>query len=193
MVARQSLVLLAFACATPAAAQERVQLPLFDGALVLAGEVGVLSDERSATSADVTVWRPVLFGTPERPVGGRMDCRLGGVVRPYSEALFDLEQRYRDSRDRRRAAGLEDRETGFVEQGPVRRLEITGTRTDPWRHYVLTMLALHDGATLYDIRLNCEFRYLERPPRDTDYAAIMRAYLDIAVPLPLAAPEGAQS
>ena len=193
MLARVSFLL--FACAllaTPAAAQSSaVQLPLFDGALVLHGEVGILADARTDTSADIEVWRPVLFGTPERPIGGRMDCRLGGVTRVYSEALFDIEQRYRDTLDRRKAAGLNDRETAFTETGAIRRLEVTGTQRQPTRHYVLTWLALRGETTLYDIRLNCEFTYLERPGRDTDFAAIMRSHIDLAVPDP--APVSAQT
>lgn len=173
----------AFIVASPAAAQT-VQLPLFDDILVLHGEFGVLSDERSVDSANVEVWRPITFGTPERPIGGRMDCRLGGVRQLYSDALFDIEQRYKDSRDRREAAGLnDDREREFVEQGPIRRLQVTGIAHQPTRRYVLTYLALQDGSTLYDLRLNCEFKYLQSPPSDTNYAAIMQHYIDIAVPV----------
>ena len=173
----------AFAFPIPAAAQT-VQLPLFDDILVLHGEFGVLSDERSVDSANVEVWRPITFGTPERPIGGRMDCRLGGVRQVYTDALFDIEQRYKDSRDRREAAGLnDDKAREFVEQGPIRRLQVTGIAHQPTRRYVLTYLALQDGSTLYDLRLNCEFTYLQSPPRDTNYAAIMQHYIDIAVPV----------
>lgn len=179
------LSLCACALATPAAAQEAVQLPLFDGALILRGEVGVTEDVREPDGAVLGFWRPILFGEPSKPIGGRMDCRLGGVREDYSNALFDIESRYEASREDRERAGLDDEDTDYVEQDNIRRLEITGRANDPHRHYVLTYLALRDGRHLYDIRLNCEFKHLQDPGRDTDYAAIMHQYVDLAVPVPI--------
>ena len=167
----------------PLAAQERVILPLFAGEIALTGEVALLEDARTDNSAALHVWRPVLFGTPERPIGGRMDCRLGGVKRAFSDELFNLQQRYRDSREQRRAAGITDEDSRFSETGPVRRLEVTGRAGQPHYHFVLTYLALRDGEMLYDIRLNCEFRHLHAPRGEPDYAAMMRQYVDLAVPI----------
>jgi len=181
---------------SPATAQSPVQVPLFDGALVLHGDVGVLSDQRAADGASVEVWRPILFGTPERPIGGRMDCRLGAVEQMFSNELFDLEQRYEDSEDRREAAGLNDDKPTFTQTGldnapanaGVRRLEVTGRANNPHRHYVLTYLAMREGSRLYDIRLNCTFLHHHNLREEPDYAAIMHNYIDIAVPIPLSDP-----
>ena len=181
---RLSLVPAAFFLPTPSAAQDIVQLPLFDGALVLSGEVGLLASELEPDVAVASVWRPVQFGTPEKPLAGRMDCKLGGLRTDYTEAMFDLRQRYRDSKSRRREAGLDDdRKTEFEATDEVARLQVTGNANGPHRHYVLTYLALRDGDTLYDLRLNCEFRHLQDPGSSTDYAAIMHRYIDIAVPV----------
>lgn len=159
-----------------------MQLPLFDGALVLQAEAGVRQDVREADGALVEFWRPIVFGDGSRPIGGRMDCRLGGVRQDYSNALFDIRRRYRDSRNVRQASGLNDGSDDYVEQGNIRRLEVVGSANTPHRHYVLTFLAMHAGDYLYDIRMNCEFRHLQDPGGKTDYAAIMRDYVDIAVP-----------
>lgn len=171
--------------AAPAAAQDVVRLPLFDGALIMRGEVGVTEDLREPDGAVLGFWRPVLFGPADKPIGGRMDCRLGGLREDYSDALFDIESRYEASRDERERSGLDDEDTDYVEQGDIRRLEITGHANDPHRHYVLTYLAMRDGRHLYDIRLDCEFKHLEDPGRNTDYAAIMHNYVDLAVPVPI--------
>jgi len=167
----------------PAFAQDAIQLPLFDGALVLTAEAGLRQDVREADGALLDFWRPVTFGPAEKPIGGRMDCKLGGVRQDYSDALFDVRQRYRDSRRAREQSGLEDESDDYAEDGRVRRLEVTGRANEPHRHYVLTFLAMRADPYLYDIRLNCEFRHLADPGDETDYAAIMRQYVDIAVPI----------
>jgi len=179
----QPLVAFALAVGSPALAQEAVQLPLFDGALVLTAEAGLRQDVREADGALLDFWRPVTFGPADKPIGGRMDCKLGGVRQDYSDALFDIRQRYWDSRAARKQSGLEDADDEFAENGAIRRLEITGRANEPHRHYVLTYLAVRADPYLYDIRLNCEFRHLADPGDKTDYAAIMRRYVDVAVPI----------
>ena len=174
--------------ASSAAAQDAIQLPLFDGALVLQADAGVRQDIREPDGALIEFWRPVTFGPADKPIGGRMDCKLGGIRQDYSDALFDIRQRYRDSREDRNTSGLKDEDSDYSEagegEGTIRRLEVTGRAGKPHRHFVLTYLVMRDGAYLYDIRLNCEFRHLQDPGWRTDYAAIMRRYVDIAVPLP---------
>ncbi len=154
----------------------------------------MLESTSEPDAAVMSFWRPVLFGTPEKPIGGRMDCRLGGVREDYSDALFDIEARYEDSEDRREASGLHDGHVYLVQGDKVRRLEISGRANNPHRHYVLTYLAMRDGAALYDIRLNCEFKHLQ-DPGDTDYAAIMRQYVDLAIPvaIPTTTPSQAEN
>jgi len=170
--------------AIPAQAQTAVQVPLFDGALVISGEVEVTESVVELDAVVVSFWRPVLFGTSERPIGGRMDCRLGGVCEAYSDALFDIEQRYMDSRERREQSGLNDnRERDYAEEGPVRRLLVTGIAHQPVRRYVLTYIALREGDALYEVRMNCEFKYLHSPPSDTVFAAVMLQYVDLAIPV----------
>lgn len=169
-------------------AEDAVKLPLFDGALVLTADAGLRQDIREADGALIDFWRPVTFGPAEKPIGGRMDCKLGGVRQDNTDALFDIRRRYRDSREDRERSGLDDEDSDYGEsgagEGAIRRLEITGHAGNPHRHYVLTYLVMRDGPNLYDIRLNCEFRHLHNPGQRTDYAAIMRRYVDIAVPLP---------
>jgi len=164
-----------------ASAQQAVQLPLFEGALLLRGEVGVTRDERSADQVSMSFWRPVLFGPADRPIGGRMDCELAGVTEPFSEELFDVEARYEASLPRRKKAGLRDETVNAGGAGIIRNLEVTGSANKPHRHFVLTYLAMRAGPTLYDLRMNCEFKHFQNPG-DTDYAAIMHRYVDIAVP-----------
>ncbi len=173
--------------ATPAAAQSAVQVPLFDGALVLRGEVGVTSETLTSDRADLSFWRPVQYGPLDKPIGGRMDCRLAGAVQPYTDAAFDVEALYEARKPSRERAGQKDEGTDLLDQPNIRRLEVTGRANDPHRHYVLTYLALRDGARLYDIRMNCDFLHLQDPGKNTDYAAIMHRYLDLAVPVALGA------
>lgn len=188
MTHRVILPLLVLLTATTSSAKELTQLPLFDGALVLRGEVAVLEDKRTPTSAEIKVWRPILFGTPEKPIGGRMDCNVGALRQVYSDPLFDIRQRYKDSREQREAAGLRDfRNPVFAEEGPVRRLEITGRASNPVRHYVLTYVAIRDGEGMYDIRINCNFRAHHAPDSSTDFPALQRRYLDLGVPIALPA------
>ncbi|MFB0611356.1 hypothetical protein [Aurantiacibacter poecillastricola] len=182
------LVMLA---ASPAAAQELVQLPLFSDTLVLQGEFGVTSSTLQPDTAEVSFWRPVTLYDDDEPVGGRMDCRLAGVVQPYTDELFDIAARYEASKTRRDYAGLDDDgDPDYSEDGLVRRLQVTGRSNDPHHHYVLTFLAIHAGEALYDIRINCEFRHLHSPDNDTDYAAIQARYVDLAIPVPAASQEG---
>jgi len=176
-------VAIAMVIATPGQAEDAIQLPLFDGALVLTAEAGVRQDVREADGALIDFWRPVTFGPADKPIGGRMDCKLGGVRQDYSDSLFDIRKRFKESRQARKRSGLEDEDTDFTEDGDVRRLEIVGHANAPHRHYVLTYLALRSDPYLYDIRLNCEFRHLADPGDATDYAAIMRQYVDLAVPV----------
>lgn len=176
----------------PAAAQTAVQVPLFDGALVMRGEVAVTESNVEPEASVLSFWRPVLFGTAERPIGGRMDCRLGGVREAYSDALFDVEARYEDNQSRRLNNGLNDDSVEFEANEAVARLEIVGRANGPHRHYVLTYLALRDGGSLYDIRLNCEFKHLQ-DPGDVDYAAIMHQFVDLAVPATSPAPSSDQN
>ncbi len=164
-------------------AQEAIQLPLFDGALVLTTQAGLRQDVREPDGALLDFWRPVTFGPSDRPIGGRMDCKLAGVREDYTDALFDIRQRYRDTREERERSGLDDDSDDYTQSDAIRRLEIVGHAGEPHRHYVLTFLAYRAEPYLYDIRLNCEFRHLGEPRRGTDYAAIMRQYVDIAVPL----------
>ena len=177
-----------FSCAilfspSSAPAQTATQLPLFDGALVLTTDAGLRQDLREPDGALLDFWRPVTFGPGDKPIGGRMDCKLAGVRQDYSDALFDVRQRYRDTRGEREQSGLEDDSDEYTASDTVRRLEVTGHSGDPHRHYVLTFLAVRAEPYLYDIRLNCEFRHLGEPPRRTDYAAMMRAHVDIAAPM----------
>ena len=184
---RYGLTAILLSAATPAAAQSAVQVPLFDGALVLRGEVGVTADTRSADSADLSFWRPIQYGSPAKPIGGRMDCRLAGAVQPFSDAAFNVQALYQARKPACERAGQKDDGTDFLEQPNIRRLEVTGRALEPHRHYVLTYLALRDGARLYDIRMNCDFLHLQDPGSKTDYAAIMHQYLDLAVPVALGA------
>jgi len=171
--------------ATPAAAQSAVQVPLFDGALVLRGEVGVTAEMLSSDSADLSFWRPIQYGPLDKPIGGRMDCRLAAAVQPFSDAAFNVQAIYEAREPARSRAGQKDEDTDILEQPNIRRLEVTGRANNPHRHYVLTYLALRDGARLYDIRMNCDFLHLQDPGKDTDYAAIMHQYVDLAVPVAL--------
>jgi hypothetical protein len=178
-----SLLPLAALAHTPAEAEDAIQFPLFDGALILTAEGGIRQDVRAPDGALLDFWRPVTFGPEHKPIGGRMDCKLAGVRQDYSDALFDIRERYRESRPARELSGLEDEGDDYADNGTVRRLEVTGRAAEPHRHYVLTFLAYRADPYLYDIRLNCEFRHLDEPGRRTDYAAIMRQYVDIAAPL----------
>lgn len=168
---------------TGAPAQLATQIPLFDGALVLTTDGGLRQDVREADGALLDFWRPVTFGPADKPIGGRMDCRMAGVRQNYTESLFDIRQRYRATREERERSGLEDDSDNYSESDTIRRLEVIGHASEPHRHYVLTFLAVRAEPYLYDVRLNCEFRHLGEPPRSTDYAAIMRAHVDIAVPM----------
>jgi len=123
-----------------------------DGSVTLeAGEGGV---------PVLAFWRPVLFREDsDRPVAGRMDCKVAATHAPYTEDSFDPEARHEAVAKSRREQGFYDRKRLRDYGEHVRRLDVVGRRHNPSRPYVLTYMVVRDGARLIDIRRNCTFAH----------------------------------
>ncbi|BBC72753.1 conserved hypothetical protein [Altererythrobacter sp. B11] len=112
-------------------AQDAVQMPLFGGALLFRGDVGVTRDERSADRVNMEFWRPLTFGPADRPIGGRMDCQLAGVEQPFTADSFDLKSRYEASIPQRKRAGLKDDAVVSDGAGEINHLQVSGAANNP--------------------------------------------------------------
>ncbi|MGB3470114.1 MAG: carbamoyl-phosphate synthase large subunit [Erythrobacter sp.] len=108
----------------------------------------------------LSFWRPILFREDtDKPVAGRMDCKIAASDAPFSEDEFDLDARHAASVSARKVQGFKDmallRDTGNY----TRQLDVIGRRTSPRQHYVLSYILVRDGERLIDIRRNCTFIY----------------------------------
>jgi len=127
-----------------------------DGSITLtlgAGGVPVLS-----------FWRPVLFKEDtDKPVAGRMDCKVAASDAPFSEDEFDPDARHAASVSARKAQGFKDMDLLRGAVGSwgdhTRQLDVVGRRANPRQHYVLSYILVRDGERLIDIRRNCTFIY----------------------------------
>jgi hypothetical protein len=105
-------------------------------------------------------WRPVLFREDsDKPVAGRMDCRIVAVDTDFSEDEFDPEARHEASAEARERQGFVDMDRLRDLSDTVRQLDVVGRRANPRQHYVLSYILVRDGDRLIDIRRNCTFVY----------------------------------
>ncbi|MEL6540190.1 MAG: carbamoyl-phosphate synthase large subunit [Pseudomonadota bacterium] len=108
----------------------------------------------------LSYWRPILFREDtDRPVAGRMDCKVVGLEGPYSEADFDPAARHDAVAEARERQGFKDMDRLSENSGSIRQLDVVGRRANPRSHYVLSYILVRDGDRLVDIRRNCTFVY----------------------------------
>jgi len=122
---------------------------------------GSVSLERGAAGLPVlSYWRPILFREDtDRPVAGRMDCKIVALDEPFREETFDPDARHASVADARAAQGFKDMDRLRDIGDDIRQLDVVGRRSKPRQHYVLSYILVRDGDRLVDIRRNCTFVY----------------------------------
>ncbi|MBV7267150.1 carbamoyl-phosphate synthase large subunit [Erythrobacter sp. WH131] len=106
----------------------------------------------------IAFWRPVLFKEDsDKPVAGRMDCRVVASEGLYSEDGFDPDALHEVSEELRRDQGYRDEDILRDISDTVRQIDVVGRRNDPHQHYVLSYILVRDGERIIDIRRNCTF------------------------------------
>ena len=155
--------------AAPLAAQNPAMTPppleQWPGAEIVEGVAfqgdGSVSLERGAGGLPIIAfWRPVLFKEDtDKPVAGRMDCKVVATDQPFSEADFDPDARHAAIADARERQGFKDDDRLRDMGEHVRQLDVVGRRRDQRQQYVLSYILVRDGDRLIDVRRNCTFIY----------------------------------
>ncbi len=105
-------------------------------------------------------WRPVLFREDtDRPVAGRMDCRVVAAEDRYSEEGFDPDAKHAAVAETREGQGFRDQEVLRDYSDTFRQLDVVGRRPSERQHYMLSYILVRDGDRIIDIRRNCTFIY----------------------------------
>lgn len=122
---------------------------------------GSLTIEQGASGLPVVAfWRPILFREEtDRPVAGRMDCRVVAAETVYSEAAFDPDALHDAVAEAREAQGFRDQDRLRDISETMRQLDVVGRRPSAREHFVLSYILVRDGNRLIDIRRNCTFIY----------------------------------
>ena len=122
---------------------------------------GSVKLERGAGGLPIlSYWRPILFREDtDKPVAGRMDCKIVGVEEPFSEESFDPDARHASVAETRERQGFRDMDRLRDIGEDIRQLDVVGRRANPRSHYVLSYILVRDGDRLVDIRRNCTFVY----------------------------------
>ena len=108
----------------------------------------------------LSYWRPILFNEDtDKPVAGRIDCKIVGLEEPYSEDAFDPDTRHASVAEARERQGFKDMDRLRDIGEDIRQLDVVGRRANPRSHYVLSYILVRDGDRLVDIRRNCTFVY----------------------------------
>jgi hypothetical protein len=124
------------------------------------GDGGVTIEQGASGLPVLAFWRPILFREDsDKPVAGRMDCRVVAADGAFSEEEFDPEAKHALSADLREAQGFVDMDTLRDYSDTMRQLDVVGRRANPRQHYVLSYILVRDGQRLIDIRRNCTFVY----------------------------------
>lgn len=168
---RMVAAMLAFCAAmpTPLAAQNPAMTPPpvaeWPGAEIVEGVAfqgdGSVTLERAEGGLPVLAfWRPILFREDsDKPVAGRMDCKVAATDMPFAPEDFDPDARHSAVAEARERQGFVDMER-LRDIGDYKRtLDVVGRRADPRSHYVLSYILVRDGERLIDIRRNCTFVY----------------------------------
>ena len=105
-------------------------------------------------------WRPILFREDtDKPIAGRMDCKIIGVEKPFNEAGFDPDDLHRIIGPARKRQGFRDMDVLRDYGEDTKQLDVVGRRSAPRQHYVLSYILVRDGDRMIDIRRNCTFIY----------------------------------
>ncbi|MEM9311447.1 MAG: carbamoyl-phosphate synthase large subunit [Pseudomonadota bacterium] len=160
---------LAVISSTPLAAQNPAMTPPplaeWPGAEIVQGVAfqgdGSVTLERGPGGLPVlTYWRPILFKEDtQKPVAGRMDCKVVGLEEPFANENFDPDARHASVAETRKQQGFRVMERLRDIGDVIRKLDVVGRRKSPRQHYVLSYILVRDGDRLIDIRRNCTFIY----------------------------------
>ena len=108
----------------------------------------------------LSYWRPILFNEDtDKPVAGRIDCKIVGLEEPFREDAFDPDTRHASVAEARERQGFKDMDRLRDIGENIRQLDVVGRRANPRSHYVLSYILVRDGDRLVDIRRNCTFVY----------------------------------
>lgn len=124
------------------------------------GDGSLTVSEGSGGVPVLSFWRPVLFREEtDKPVAGRMDCKVAASDAPFSEDAFDPDALHAASVTARKAQGFKDMDLLRETTDNSRQLDVVGRRADPRQHYVLSYILVRDGNRMINIRRNCTFIY----------------------------------
>ncbi|MDY7097391.1 MAG: carbamoyl-phosphate synthase large subunit [Pseudomonadota bacterium] len=122
------------------------------------GDGAISIDTGTSGLPVLSFWRPILFREDsDRPVSGRMDCKVLASEGAFSDAAFDPQALHEDTKEARARQGLIDEDVLRDLGDNVRQIDIVGRRNAPHQHYVLSYIMVRDGDRLIDIRRNCTF------------------------------------
>jgi hypothetical protein len=146
---------------TPALSTEWPGAEIVEG-VAFQGDGSVTLEAGESGLPVLSFWRPVLFKEDtDRPIAGRMDCRVVAADTSYSDEDFDADAKHDAVAEVRREQGFLDRDRLRDYSDTVRQLDIVGRRIKaddrPSQMFVLTYLLIRDGERLIDIRRNCTF------------------------------------
>ncbi|MBO0749405.1 MAG: carbamoyl-phosphate synthase large subunit [Porphyrobacter sp.] len=180
MTLRRAAMLALLLGAAPASAQDAAwsEARMLGGRLEFRGQGGITGQgDRS-----LSFWRPLTYplGKKKR-LGGRMDCALSAIDMPFYDAAFDLDVRYAAEAKSRHDQRYRDKDPVRDFSPTARRLDVEGVRFNPHQHYVLSLIALRQGGSLYDVRMNCTFAHDGYVDPKVSYRELVHRYTDIAL------------
>lgn len=170
------------------------EIPVLDGTVTLGFDGAVLDMQQGPTVQVINFWRPLLFKGDPWPVAGRMDCRFAARSVDFNESLFDLDGRFAEQAQQRKASGMGDQRENRDYGDLMRRLDIVGFRIKPHEHYVHSLIVFRRADKLDDIRMDCTFRHDEFA-KEADYDVLVDRYTKVtfATPFPSAVDEKTKS
>lgn len=124
------------------------------------GDGSVTLEQGAGGLPVIAFWRPVLFKEEtDKPIAGRMDCKVVATEEAFVEEDFDPELRYAAVAETRERQGFKDMDLLRDIGDFTRQLDVVGRRSKPRQHYVLSYILVRDGDRMVDIRRNCTFVY----------------------------------
>lgn len=124
------------------------------------GDGSVTLEAGEGAAPVLAFWRPILFNEDtDKPVAGRMDCKVIGIEQPFSQQSFDPGALHEGIAPARKRQGFRDMDRLKDYGEDTRQLDVVGRRKSPRQHYVLSYILVRDGDRMIDIRRNCTFIY----------------------------------
>ncbi|MEO1489789.1 MAG: carbamoyl-phosphate synthase large subunit [Pseudomonadota bacterium] len=144
---------------TPAPLAQWPGAEIVDG-VAFQGDGSVSVTEGAGGLPIISFWRPILFKEEtEKPVAGRMDCKLVATEEPFNARAFDPDALYAAVKETRKEQGFIDFDRLRDVGEHVKQLDVVSRRKDRRAQFVLSYILVRDGERLINIRRNCTFVY----------------------------------